>query len=117
MSVESIQAGKLLPNIAPKIINHERRPKPHQNELWTLFFAVGLLFCVFLILPLTLVVITSLQTGDGTATLANYTSVLSESGFLESLVNSVKVSAAAAAMAVIFAFWLSYTANCNLPHG
>ena len=31
MSVESIQAGKQLPNIAPEIVNHERRPS---RRLW-----------------------------------------------------------------------------------
>lgn len=36
---------------------------------------------------------------------------------VRSRINSVKVSAAAAVPSVIFAFWLSYTANCtNLPH-
>ena len=46
MSVESIQAGKQLPNIAPEIINHERRPsKPKQTELWVLLAVVAVAFC------------------------------------------------------------------------
>ena len=45
MSVESIQAGKQLPNIAPEIINHERRPsKPKQTELWVLLAVVAVAF-------------------------------------------------------------------------
>lgn len=66
MSVESIQAGKQLPNIAPEIINHERRPsKPKQTELWVLLAVVAVAFCAFLIAPMALVVIKSFQTGDG----------------------------------------------------
>ena len=65
MSVESIQAGKQLPNIAPEIINHERRPsKPKQTELWVLLTVVAVAFCAFLIAPMALVVIKSFQTGD-----------------------------------------------------
>ncbi|WP_288239888.1 hypothetical protein [uncultured Bifidobacterium sp.] len=45
MSVESIQAGKQLPNIAPEILNHERRPsKPKQTELWVLLAVVAVAF-------------------------------------------------------------------------
>ena len=56
MSVESIQAGKQLPNIAPEIVNHERRPsKPKQTELWVLLAVVAVAFCAFLIAPMALV--------------------------------------------------------------
>lgn len=117
MSVESIQAGKQLPNIAPEIINHERRPsKPKQTELWVLLAVVAVAFCAFLIVPMALVVIKSFQTGDGAATLSNYGAIIAQPEFLTSVLNSLKVAGASALVSVLLAFLLAYTVNCtNVP--
>lgn len=119
MSVESIQAGKQLPNIAPEIINHERRPsKPKQTELWVLLAVVAVAFCAFLIAPMALVVIKSFQTGDGAATLSNYGAIIAQPEFLTSVLNSLKVAGASALVSVLLAFLLAYTVNCtNVPSG
>ena len=119
MSVESIQAGKQLPNIAPEIINHERRPsKPKQTELWVLLAVVAVAFCAFLIAPMALVVIKSFQTGDGAATLSNYGAIIAQPEFLASVLNSLKVTGASALVSVLLAFLLAYTVNCtNVPSG
>lgn len=119
MSVESIQAGKQLPNIAPEIINHERRPsKPKQTELWVLLAVVAVAFCAFLIVPMALVVIKSFQTGDGAATLSNYGAIIAQPEFLTSVLNSLKVAGASALVSVLLAFLLAYTVNCtNVPSG
>ena len=119
MSVESIQAGKQLPNIAPEIINHERRPsKPKQTELWVLLAVVAVAFCAFLIVPMAMVVIKSFQTGDGAATLSNYGAIIAQPEFLTSVLNSLKVAGASALVSVLLAFLLAYTVNCtNVPVG
>ena len=119
MSVESIQAGKQLPNIAPEIVNHERRPsKPKQTELWVLLAVVAVAFCAFLIVPMALVVIKSFQTGDGAATLSNYGAIIAQPEFLTSVLNSLKVAGASALVSVLLAFLLAYTVNCtNVPSG
>ncbi|OZG62202.1 DNA-binding protein [Bifidobacterium lemurum] len=117
MSVESIRAGRQLSNIRPDVVNYERRPHaPKQTELWTLFAIVAIAFGCFLIAPMALVAITSFQNGEGAATLANWTSVVSQPEFATSTLNSLKVSAASAALAVLLAFLLAYTVNCtNVP--
>ena len=119
MSMESIQAGKQLPNIAPEIVNYERRPpKPKQTELWTLLAVVAAAFCVFLVVPMALVVVKSFQTGGGAATLDNYAAVFARPEFALSALNSLKVSAASALVAMLLAFLLAYTVNCtNVPGG
>lgn len=82
MSVESIQAGKQLPNIRPDIVNYEHRPsKPKQTELWTLLVIVSIAFAAFLVVPMAIVVVKSFRTGSGSATLNNYAAVLSRPEF------------------------------------
>ncbi|KAB8287133.1 extracellular solute-binding protein [Bifidobacterium avesanii] len=119
MSVESIQAGKQLPNIAPEISNHERRPRaPKQTELWTLLAIVSVAFLAFLVVPLATVIVKSFQTGDGAATLSNYWAVLSRPEFGASVAHSLIVAAVSALIAVLLAFLLAYTVNCtNVPNG
>ncbi|WP_207760037.1 extracellular solute-binding protein [Bifidobacterium primatium] len=117
MSVESIQAGKQLPNIAPEIKNHEPRPmKPRQPELTALLVAVTVIFAIFLVVPMILVLAKSFQTGSGAATMENYAAILARPEFLTSVFNSLKVAAAAALVAMLLAFLLAYAVNCtNLP--
>lgn len=87
-----------------------------EKELHALFVIVGLLFIVFLALPMVLVLGRSVMDGSGSFTLANYAAVFSDPDFITSIVNSLKVSAAAALVSVLFAFLLSYSVNCtNLP--
>lgn len=119
MSIESIQAGKQLPGIRPDLVNYERRPsKPKQTELWTLLAIVSVAFAAFLVVPMAIVVVKSFQTGSGAATLSNYAAVLARPEFGASVLNSVKVSAASALVAVLLAFLLAYTVNCtNVPGG
>ncbi|KFI99127.1 ABC transporter permease subunit [Bifidobacterium stellenboschense] len=119
MSVESIQAGKQLPNIRPEIHNYEARPsKPKQTELWTLLAIVAVCFIGFLVVPMILVIIRSFTTAGGEATLDNYATILSRPEFTRSITNSLTVAAVSALVAVILAFLLSYTINCtNVPRG
>ncbi len=106
------------PESASQKPNDHRKGLFHKKELHVLCGAVALLFTVFLVVPLALVLATSFTSGDGAATLANWTSVFSERGFLESIANSLKVAAAAALVSVVLAFLLAYTVNCtNLPSG
>lgn len=87
-----------------------------KKELHLLCSVVGLLFIIFLVVPLVLVVATSFQGKDGGTTLANYVSVFTERGFLESIGNSLKVATVAGLVSVLLAFLLAYTVNCtNLP--
>ncbi|PWG60257.1 extracellular solute-binding protein [Bifidobacterium catulorum] len=117
MSVESIQAGKQLPSIAPEIKNHESRPsKPRQPELTALLVAVTVIFAIFLVVPMVIVLAKSFQTGNGSATLENYAAILARPEFFTSVLNSLKVAAAAALVAMLLAFLLAYAVNCtNLP--
>nr|WP_263862668.1 extracellular solute-binding protein [Bifidobacterium platyrrhinorum] len=119
MSVESIQAGKQLPNIRPEIHNYETRPsKPKQTELWTLLAIVAVCFIGFLVVPMILVIIRSFTTAGGAATLDNYATILSRPEFTRSITNSLTVAAVSALVAVLLAFLLSYTINCtNVPRG
>lgn len=118
MSVESIQAGKQLPNIAPEIINHERRPsKPKQTELWVLLAVVAVAFCAFLIAPMALVVIKSFQTGDGAATLSNYGAIIAQPEFLTSVLNSLYVAVMTAIIGCLFAYAAGLvTSRSKLPN-
>lgn len=118
MSVESIQAGKQLPNIAPEIINHERRPsKPKQTELWVLLAVVAVAFCAFLIAPMALVVIKSFQTGDGAATLSNYGAIIAQPEFLTSVLNSLYVAVMTSIIGCLFAYAAGLvTSRSKLPN-
>ena len=119
MSYESVQARKQLPNIMPPVFNYERRPmKPKETELKVIAAAIAAFFAIFLALPLILVLTGSFQNADGAVTAANYAAVFGQYGFLTSIANSIKVSAAAAATATALAFLLAYTINCtNVPRG
>lgn len=118
MSVESIQAGKQLPNIAPEIVNHERRPsKPKQTELWVLLAVVAVAFCAFLIVPMALVVIKSFQTGDGAATLSNYGAIIAQPEFLTSVLNSLYVAVMTSIIGCLFAYAAGLvTSRSKLPN-
>ncbi|MBM6698800.1 ABC transporter permease subunit [Bifidobacterium pullorum subsp. saeculare] len=119
MSFESIQARKQLGNIRPTVVNYVRRPaKPRETELKAIAIAVAAFFALFLLLPLVLALTGSFQATDGSVTAANYLAVFAEPGFLTAVGNSVKVSAASAAVAVALAFLLAYTVNCtDAPRG
>lgn len=89
-----------------------------EKELTALFAVVALLFLAFLAIPMALVVVRSFLSADGGATLANFTSVFSDPDFVQSIFNSLTVSATAALVSTACAFLLSYTVNCtNLPEG
>lgn len=93
--------------------------KPFKSKEWelqALFVVVGLIFAVFLVVPLLFVLGKSFTTADGGLTLQNYASIFGEPKFLTSIANSLTVSVAAAAVSVVLAFLLAYTVNCtNLP--
>lgn len=84
-----------------------------EKELRALFVVVAALFVVFLAAPLVMLLGMSFVDEKGVATLANYAAVFSDPSFSLSVVNSVKVAAAAAAVSVLFAFILAYTINCT----
>ena len=119
MTFETVQARKQLGNIRPTVVNYVRRPsKPRETELKVIAAVIAVFFALFLALPLVLVLTGSFQAADGTVTTANYLAVFTEPGFLNAVGNSVKVSAASAATAVVLAFLLAYTVNCtDAPRG
>lgn len=84
-----------------------------EKELRALFVVVAALFVVFLAAPLVMLLGMSFVDEKGVATLANYAAVFSDPSFSLSVINSVKVAAAAAAVSVLFAFILAYTINCT----
>lgn len=84
-----------------------------EKELRALFVVAAALFVVFLAAPLVMLLGMSFVDEKGVATLANYAAVFSDPSFSLSVINSVKVAAAAAAVSVLFAFILAYTINCT----
>lgn len=84
-----------------------------EKELRALFVVVAALFVVFLAAPLVMLLGMSFVDEKGVATLANYAAVFSDPSFSLSVINSVKVAAAAAAVSVLFAFILAHTINCT----
>lgn len=75
-------------------------------ELKLIFFAIVLLFAVFLIVPLLILFGKSVWNGGMTAEF--YTSVVGKEGFLSALGNSFLVAAVAAVIATAIAFLLAY---------
>lgn len=87
-------------------------------ELRALFVAVSLVFAAFFAIPLVFAVGKSFMSADGGLTIQNYLEVFSDGDFVESIANSLVVSAAAAFVSVFLAFLLAYTVNCtNVPKG
>lgn len=94
------------------------RQKMREKELHVLLVVVAAVFVVFLVVPMVLLLAKSFQTGDGSLSFASYLAVFQKFDFLESIGNSLKVSACAGLVAVLLAFLLAYTVNCtNLPKG
>lgn len=87
-----------------------------KKELRFLFLVVAVVFAVALALPLICVLGESFLTEDGALTLVNYAAVFTEANFLESITNSLTVSALAAFISMSLALLLAYTVNCtNMP--
>lgn len=79
--------------------------KKQNNELRVLFVVVAAIFLVFLAIPMILVLVKSFTTAEGVVTFQNYIAILSEPDFLTSVTNSLKVSAVAALISVVLAFF------------
>ncbi|MEI0736540.1 hypothetical protein VQ056_07245 [Paenibacillus sp. JTLBN-2024] len=83
--------------------------KPEMRVVFTLLM---LFFAGFLFLPLLVLLIRSLETGEGFS-FANYAAVWEGRDLIEAVSNSVKVSAAAAVIATVLGFVLAYSIHCT----
>lgn len=89
--------------------------RKEQGEYRWIFGGVVLFFVVFLMAPLSVLLMNSLQTSQGLG-FSNYAVVLQERSILLSVGNSITVSALAAAITTVLAFVLSYAVNCTNIH-
>ena len=86
-----------------------------EKELKGIFAVLGVFFAAFFLFPMLLVFLQSIQ-ADGGISLANYTRMFLEKGFLAALGNSFAVAAVSALITVVLAFFLAYTLHyTNLP--
>ncbi|WP_102273452.1 ABC transporter permease subunit [Cytobacillus massiliigabonensis] len=83
-----------------------------RSEMRVVYLLIALVFAVFLLLPLTALLIRSFETSSG-LDLSNYLSVLSNKEMMESIGNSFKVSSATAVITTILAFIFAYSINCT----
>ena len=81
-----------------------------QIEIRGVFWAVALVFSVFLVLPTALLLGKSFLVG-GESGLGNYTAMLASPAFLESFGNSFLISGVSAALTTALAFFLAYAVN------
>lgn len=81
-----------------------------QIEIRGVFWAVALVFSVFLVLPMALLLGKSFLVG-GESGLGNYTAMLASPAFLESFRNSFLISGISAALTTALAFFLAYAVN------
>lgn len=81
-----------------------------QIEIRGVFWAVVLVFSVFLILPMALLLGKSFLAG-GESGLGNYTAMLASPAFLESFGNSFLISGVSAVLTTALAFFLAYAVN------
>lgn len=88
--------------LTDKLFGRERR------ELKIVFALVVLTLSAVLLYPLGCVLFQSILDGNGSLTLANYTSLLSEPRFWNALSNSFAVSGLSAAIAAVLAFGCAY---------
>ena len=88
--------------LTDKLLGRERR------ELKIVFALVVLTLSAVLLYPLGCVLFQSILNGNGSLTLANYTSLLSEPRFWNALSNSFAVSGLSAAIAAVLAFGCAY---------
>ena len=81
-----------------------------QIEIRGVFWAVALVFSVFLVLPMALLLGKSFLVGRESG-LGNYTAMLASPAFLESFRNSFLISGVSAALTTALAFFLAYAVN------
>ncbi len=91
--------------------------KHNNRDLWIIFTALAVLFILFLGAPVLKLFAKSVS-GDAGLTCDYYISVTGGRNFVTALLNSFKVSAAAAFVAVIIAFIIAYSMHyTRLPSG
>ena len=83
-----------------------------KKEMHFIYWLVVLLFSLFLIVPLILLFIRSVQ-GDEGLSLLYYKTVLTDQAFGEAVWNSVKVSGLTAVITTVIAFVLAYSIQCT----
>ncbi|WP_251671201.1 MULTISPECIES: ABC transporter permease subunit [unclassified Sporosarcina] len=83
--------------------------KPEIRVIYTIIICI---FAVFLVLPLIILLIRSLETSGGLST-SNYHFILANEELMESIWNSIKISSVTAVITTILAFVLAYTVNCT----
>jgi iron(III) transport system permease protein len=81
-------------------------------EMRIIYIPILLLFAIFLLLPLCILFIRSIETDNGFS-FANYASILSNQDLIESIGNSIKISSVTAVIATILAFILAYSIHCT----
>lgn len=86
-----------------------RKVKPEMRVMYSLIL---LIFAGFLLVPLAILFLRSLQTSQGFG-LSNYLTILSNPELLVAIGNSVKVSTVTAVITTILAFTLAYAIHCT----
>lgn len=81
-------------------------------ETKIIFIIVTLFFIAFLFTPLIVLLINSLNSGNGIG-FSNYYSVVHNSEFITAIGNSLKVSIITAVITTVLAFILAYAVNCT----
>ncbi len=81
-------------------------------EMRIIYILILLLFAIFLLSPLCILFIRSIETSNGFS-FANYSSILSNQDLMESIGNSIKISSVTAVITTVLAFILAYSINCT----
>lgn len=91
------------------------RTSRRNPELWLILSGIGILFLLFLMIPVLRLLLKSVWSGSS-LTLEYYRSVIAGKGFGKAFINSFAVSAASAVIAVVIAFVMAYGIHyTNLP--
>lgn len=86
-----------------------------QTEIKIIFIAVAILFLWFLVIPVIMLLLKSIQNNQG-AFWVHYVDMFSERGFWRAVSNSFVVAGCSAAITTVIAFLLAYTVHyTNIP--
>lgn len=89
--------------------------RSRQIELKSIFLVIGILFAIFLAIPIVMMLFKAFQQ-NGVISVQNFVDVLTGNNFFKALGNSFLVSAATGVITVLLAFLLAYAVNMtNLP--
>ena len=93
----------------------KQREISKQTEVKIIFIGVAVLFVWFLIIPVALLLMKSMQNTGGEFW-SHYVNMFSKKGFFQAVGNSLKAAGSSAVITTVLAFLLDYTVNyTNLP--